>query len=114
MHNLEHGYTVVWYRDGAPSRISDALRAIAKTFTSEDYDPDQKFIAAPWTETDGGAVSRTGKNVVLTPLDRRPERPGRHHQAEGVRQPCAAVSGQAIKDFMAKYPMANSPEPNGA
>jgi hypothetical protein len=23
------------------------------------------------------------------------------------------VSGQAIKDFMAKYPVQNSPEPNG-
>jgi hypothetical protein len=28
---------------------------------------------------------------------------------------CAAwLSGQAIKEFMAKYPVANSPEPNGA
>jgi hypothetical protein len=31
-----------------------------------------------------------------------------------VRQACTEVSGAAIKDFMAKYPVANSPEPSGA
>jgi hypothetical protein len=33
---------------------------------------------------------------------------------KGVRQACNNVSGAAITDFMAKYPAANSPEPNGA
>ncbi|HET9944790.1 MAG TPA: DUF3105 domain-containing protein, partial [Actinomycetes bacterium] len=37
VHNLEHGYTVVWYRDSAPQSDVDALSAIAKTFTAEDY-----------------------------------------------------------------------------
>jgi hypothetical protein len=32
----------------------------------------------------------------------------------GVRQGCTEVSGAAIKDFMTKYPVASSPEPNGA
>ena len=32
----------------------------------------------------------------------------------GVRQACTNVSGAAIQEFMAKYPVANSPEPSGA
>ena len=54
VHNLEHGYTVVWYRADAPSKQIDNLQRIAKTFGSDDYDPADKFIAAPWSDTDGG------------------------------------------------------------
>ena len=113
VHNLEHGYTVVWYRDSAPQDQITALQQISKTFSSDDYDPTKKFIAAPWTEADGAGFP-DGKNVVLTRWT--PTRPTRANAAtqKGVRQACAAVSGQAIKDFMAKYPSKNSPEPNGA
>ena len=113
VHNLEHGYTVVWYRDGAPDDVVKTLQSIAKTFSSDDYDPADKFIV--------GALGRVrrrrlpgGQERRARPVDRRPGRSDRHHQA--VRRPagCVAVSGQAIADFMAKYPVANSPEPCGA
>ena len=39
VHNLEHGYTVVWYRADAPSKQIKNLQRIAKTFGSDDYDP---------------------------------------------------------------------------
>ena len=112
MHNLEHGYTVAWYRADAPSDQIDALEQIAKTFSSDDYDPAKKFIAAPWTDSDGAGFP-AGKNVVLTRWT--PTRPTPRNQAaqKGVRQACAAVSGQAIKDFMAKYPSRTPPSPTG-
>jgi hypothetical protein len=113
VHNLEHGYTVVWYRDSAPQEDKDALAAIAKTFTSEDYDPNQKFIAAPWTEADGAGFPE-GKSVVLTRWTADPSNPTDTTKQQGVRQPCAAVSGAAIESFMQTYPATDSPEPNGA
>ena len=54
MHNLEHGYTVVWYRASAPSKQIKDLQRIAKTFGSEEYNPADKFIAAPWTSVSSG------------------------------------------------------------
>ena len=51
---------------------------------------------------------------MLTRWTADPADPGDPATQKGVRQACAAVSGQAIKDFMAKYPLEGSPEPNGA
>ena len=113
VHNLEHGYTVVWYRADAPGKQIKNLQRIAKTFGSDDYDPADKFIAAPWSEADGAGFP-AGKNVVITRWTADPNDPGNPTAQQGVRQACTEVSGAAIKDFMAKYPVANSPEPNGA
>ena len=55
-----------------------------------------------------------GKNVVLTRWTADPSDPSDPSKQLGVRQSCELVSGQAVKDFMAKYPYENSPEPNGA
>ncbi|MFL6043507.1 MAG: DUF3105 domain-containing protein [Propionibacteriaceae bacterium] len=113
VHNLEHGYTVIWYRADAPSKQIKNLQRIAKTFGSDDYDPADKFIAAPWSETDGAGFP-AGKNVVITRWTADPNDPSNPAAQRGVRQACTEVSGAAIKDFMAKYPVANSPEPSGA
>jgi hypothetical protein len=113
VHNLEHGYTIAWYRDGAPGTQVKELQRAAKTFSSDDFDPADKFIAAPWAESDGGPFPQ-GKNIVLTRWTADPNDPSDPTKQFGVRQACEQVSGQAIKDFMAKYPYQNSPEPNGA
>jgi len=113
VHNLEHGYTVVWYRADAPGEQVKDLQRIAKTFASDDYDPTKKFIAAPWAESDGAGFP-AGKNVVITRWTADPNDPSNPLTQRGVRQACTEVSGAAIKDFMAKYPVANSPEPSGA
>ena len=113
MHNLEHGYTVVWYRADAPSQQIDNLQRVSKTFGSEEYDPADKFIAAPWSDADGAGFP-AGKNVVITHWVADPNDPGNVTTQRGVRQACTNVSGAAIQEFMAKYPVANSPEPSGA
>jgi uncharacterized protein DUF3105 len=113
VHNLEHGYTIAWYRSDAPAEVADQLEAASKTFQASEYDPTQKFIAAPWSEADGGGFP-AGKNVVLARWTADPSNPANTALQKGVRQACTAVSGPAIADFMAKYPQTNSPEPNGA
>lgn len=112
VHNLEHGYTVVWYRADAPSKQIKDLQRIAKTFGSEEYDPADKFIAAPWAEADGAGFP-DGKNIVITRWTADPNDPSNPSTQQGVRQTCINVSGAAIKEFMTKYPVANSPEPGG-
>jgi len=113
VHNLEHGYTVVWYRDSLPQKQKDQLDAISKTFASDAYNPADKFIAAPWSDADGPGFPQ-GKNVVITRWYADPKNPSDTTAQRGVRQACAVVSGAAIKDFMTKYPYSNAPEPNGA
>ena len=112
VHNLEHGYTLAWYRADAPEDEITVLRQAASTFGSETYDPSQKFIAAPYSTTDG--TFPEGKDVVLARWTANPANPADQAQQQGVRQTCSRVSGQAIADFMAQYPVASSPEPNGA
>jgi len=110
VHNLEHGYTVVWYRADAPAEEVGTLQDIAKTFGGDDYNPADKFIAAPWT----GEGFPDGKNVVLTHWSADPANPAETARQQGIRQACTAVSGAAIAEFMAQYPATNSPEPNGS
>ena len=105
VHNLEHGYTVLWYREGAPDDVVDDAERAAKTFGGDDYDPADKFIAAPWSEADGGPFPE-GKNVMMTRWTASPQDPSDTTQQFGVHQSLRRASGQAIKDFMAKYPVA--------
>ena len=113
VHNLEHGYLVAWYRDSISEDERDNLERIAKTFDNEEYNPQDKFIAAPWREADGAGFP-AGKNVVLARWFADPANPGSTNLQKSVRQACAAVSGAAIQDFQNKYPVTSSPEPNGA
>jgi len=112
VHNLEHGYTLAWYRADAPDDEIATLRSVAGTFGSDTYDPTQKFIAAPYSATDG--TFPEGKDVVLARWTANPAAPSDQAQQKGVEQGCAKVSGPAIADFMAKYPYSSSPEPDAA
>ena len=110
VHNLEHGYTIAWYRPDAPSDQVDALQGIAKTFAGENFNLADKFIAAPWT----GEGMPEGKNVVLTHWSADANNPTDTSAQKGIRQACSAVSGAAVADFMTKYPASSAPEPNGS
>ena len=87
MHNLEHGYTLAWYRADAPEDEIATLRQAAGTFGSETYDPSQKFIAAPYSTTDG--TFPEGKDVVLARWTADPANPSDQTKQQGVRQSCS-------------------------
>lgn len=112
VHNLEHGYTIAWYRADAPAEQVEQLENIARTFSGDDNNPANKFIAAPWDSAEGEFPA--GKTMVLTHWAANPEAPTDAAQQRGVRQACASVSGAAVDDFMTTYPYTASPEPNGA
>ncbi len=74
VHNLEHGYNILWYDEtvAKDDQKLAAVKAIAEKFTGTDFT--DKFIAAPWTAEDGDPFP-----------ERRPRRPhplvdGRHQR----------------------------------
>ncbi len=120
VHNLEHGYTVLWY-DETIADDSEALATVEDLATKfevgtpddiETYN-ENKFLAVPWTSDDGEAFPDDA-HIALT----------RWVAEEGVNTPegedmgaweyCDAPSGEAVAQFMAEYPAEESLEPGAA
>jgi hypothetical protein len=106
VHNLEHGYTILWYDDtaaGDEEQLKD-IEAIASKYAGE------RFIAAPWTAADGAAFP-SGKHISLTRWSADPKDPSDESKQRGNWQYCTATSGAVVSDFFDKWPNAESPEP---
>ncbi|MEU8225988.1 DUF3105 domain-containing protein [Kribbella sp. NPDC048915] len=106
VHNLEHGYTILWYSDTLPKDQVDEIEKISK---SKLPDPSLgKFIAAPF-RPDEGAPWPDGKKLAFAHWSG----PDSSQKSFGHRQFCGSVSGEALKQFMEKYPATDAQEPNG-
>lgn len=116
VHNLEHGYTILWYDEtiAEDAQQMEELRAIADKLAGTD-NMRLKFKAVPWTDEDGEAFpdgqhvafthwSKGGKEVDISETEKQ----------VGVWQYCSEVSGEALDEFMLKYPYLDSPEPGAA
>ena len=109
VHNLEHGYTILWY-DETIADDDDMLvqiEGIAKKLDASDSNFRFKFIAAPWTSDDEKEVAKfpEGQHIALTHWTGG-------DKSQGVWQYCSEPSGAALKTFMDDYPYTDSPEPN--
>ncbi len=101
VHNLEHGYTVLWYTKDTPQAQVEELKRVAG-LARQMKETSGKFIVSAWDENYGAFPA--GKTVALS-----------HWGAKnGHRQLCGTVSGAAVKSFVTAYPSTDSPEPNGA
>lgn len=112
VHNLEHGYTILWYDTtaGDDSAEVSAMRAIAKVMDANDTNQRLKFKVAPWTKADEKEVGKSfpkGQHIAFTHwrVDRDTEK------QYGSWQYCSEVSGAALEKFMATYPFTDAPEP---
>ncbi len=101
VHNLEHGYTIVWYDESTPKDQVDELKKLAP-LTRDDKYAGPKFIVSAWDQTRGAFPS--GKHIAMSHWGAK----------EGHRQLCGSVSGAAIATFVQDYPYTDSPEPNAA
>jgi hypothetical protein len=103
VHNLEHGYTIVWYDDTIKGDQLSALKDIAKRARSEDaVGPTGKFIVSAWDDAYGDLPS--GKHLGIS-----------HWGTQDSHvQLCGKVSGAAVQKFIDNYPAADSPEPTSA
>lgn len=115
VHNLEHGYTILWYDETIADDETqmDQLEAIADTFTEGGADDFRnKFIAAPWTSDDeNGASFPDGQHVAFTHWSAGGQGETDVSKQRGVFQYCTDVSGEALAAFMKEYPFSDSPEP---
>jgi hypothetical protein len=111
VHNLEHGYTILWYDETTADDADamDAIRGIADKFSDSD-NLRSKFIAAPWT-ADDGADFPEGQHVAFSHWSVGGDGDPSGEQT-GVWQYCSEPSGEALESFMDEYPYTDSPEPN--
>src|SRR5699024_6012175 len=113
VHNLEHGYTILWYNaDTASAEEKKELEVLAGTFNGTDPSTN-KFITAPWSPTTDGGAFPEDTDFLLTRWTADPQNPTDVSQQFGVRQGCAELSGEAVVQFMERHPQPASPEPNG-
>lgn len=86
VHNLEHGYVVVWYDMKASEEQIQVLEDAADA-------AEGKFLIVPWIRED----FPEDKHIVLT--------------SWGQKQACTEVSGAVMQDFFDKYGGRNSKAP---
>jgi hypothetical protein len=114
VHNLEHGFTIMWYdetiADDAAKMVD--LKAIAQKLKGTG-NLRLKFIAAPWESSDeSGKKFPSGKHIAFTHWSTGGVGDKGTGKPVGVFQYCSGVSGAALQKFMLDYPYLDSPEPN--
>ena len=113
VHNLEHGYTILWYDETAAddSDMINTIEGIADKFKSDDDNFRLKFIAAPWTSEDGEPFP-DGQHIAFSHWSAGGNGETDTSKQEGVWQYCSEPSGAALDAFMKDYPYTDSPEPD--
>lgn len=116
VHNLEHGWTIVWYDDSVASDDSQmqVLEATAEKFDAQGDDPRYNMIIAPWTSEDGDPIPE-GKHIALTHWSihqptYKPATSNQQPESFGESLYCDTFSGAALDSFMKKYPYDDAPE----
>jgi hypothetical protein len=112
VHNLEHGYNILWYDETVADDDKQvaAVEAIANKFPGTDFE--NKFIAAPWTADDGEPFP-DGAHVALTHWSMGGTN-GNPEGQQGITQYCDAPSGEVVAQFVEDYPYTDSPEPGAS
>lgn len=114
VHNQEHGYTLLWF-DTTIAEDPEQMLVIEGIADKLQGTGNQrlKFKAVPWLPTDeNGKAFPEGQHVALTHWSNGGVGEDATGKPVGVWQYCSEVSGEALSDFMLKYPYLDSPEPN--
>lgn len=114
VHNLEHGYTILWYDETAAEdgNTMSVVEAIADKFRSDPDNLRSKFIAAPWTSDDAeGKEFPEGMNIAISHWSAGGSGETEPANQLGAWQYCSEPSGEALETFMIEYPYTDSPEP---
>jgi hypothetical protein len=104
VHNLEHGYTILWYDPAVSGKTQDEIEDLAARLRHEAAY--QQFIATPWDATYGAFP--TGKSIALSHWSG----PDKKNKSYGHRLFCRELSGAAVQEFMDRYPATDAPERN--
>jgi hypothetical protein len=99
VHNLEHGYTILFFDGAAAKGKLDLIKDITAQ-ANKMPESKEKFLAVEWDSSRG----KMAKPFVLSHWSR----------ANGHRQFCGDVSGAVVVDFVKKYPLTDTQEPGAA
>jgi hypothetical protein len=110
VHNLEHGYTILWYDESISSEERAQVKAVAGKFPGTDFE--NKFIAAPWTAEDGDPFP-DGARYALAHWSMG-DTNGNPEGQQGITQYCEQLSGEVVGQFVEDYPFTDSPEPGAS
>ena len=114
VHNLEHGYSVLWYdqKAGEAKEMKAKLEDLAKVANKIDA-ASGKFIVSAWDPSYGELPA--GKKFALSHWSATlgDDQTTVASQA-GHRQLCGDLSGEVVKAFVQKYPRTSAPEPGAA
>jgi Protein of unknown function (DUF3105) len=102
VHNLEHGYTIVWYDDTIKGAQLTALKNLSSSARARNETAPSKFIVSAWDDAYGNFPA--GKHLGISHWG----------AATSHTQLCGKVSGQVVSNFIKKYPATDSPEPSAA
>lgn len=94
VHNLEHGYLVVWYAPDLGKADQELLKDLTTKLAKDRIA--RKVKTVPWDKARGAFPA--GKKVAVT--------------AWGVQQTCGEISGEAIGKFSKDHPVSAAPEGN--
>ncbi|MEP6697793.1 MAG: DUF3105 domain-containing protein [Pseudonocardiales bacterium] len=97
VHNLEHGYTVIWYHAALRGRQLDDLGRLANTLGQHPG----KVIVTAWDAGHGHFPPR--QHVAMAHWSAKAEH----------REYCRGVSTPAIEAFVKSYPNTDALEPGG-
>ena len=112
VHNLEHGYTVLWYDQQAGDAKKAALEELAKVANKIDS-ASGKFIVSAWDPAYGALPA--GKKFALSHWSASLGADGTSVSSQaGHRQLCGYLSGEVVKAFIERFPRTSAPEPNAS
>ncbi|HZW45388.1 MAG TPA: DUF3105 domain-containing protein [Dermatophilaceae bacterium] len=112
VHNLEHGYTVLWYDVAAGEAKKAELEHLAEVANKTEWAKD-KFIVSAWDTAYGELPA--GKKFALSHWSATLSADGSKVDSQaGHRQLCGDLSGAVVKAFVKDYPRTSAPEPGAA
>lgn len=112
VHNLEHGYSILWYDESIaddPALLRE-VGTLSKSYDGAKRDPDTALIAAPWTAADGPAFP-PNMTVALTHWYADPKDNTRSRADErALTKYCTGLAPETVAAWMRTYPLSDSPE----
>ncbi len=112
VHNLEHGYTILWYDRSVEKDQSAAFAALAKQINAMPESAG-KFIISPWDPAYGAFPA--GKKYALSHWSADVDRQsGKISNSHGNRQLCGGLSSAVVEQFVKAHPWSSAPEPGAA
>jgi hypothetical protein len=112
VHNLEHGYTILWYDPSVEKEQAASFEALATRVNAMKESAD-KFLIVPW-DTSRGAFPDGKKYALSHWAADWDQSTGQVSNQMGHRQLCGGLNTTVVEDFVKKFPWSSAPEPGAA